>query len=112
MAQEQRHTATPWEIDGVLTIDGVKTKASIYPSFEDDTKTLDAKPIAYIGYEDAAFIVRAVNAHQALVDALQGAIGALEFSRDYHTDLGNEEQAFCQDKLDAALAALKLAEGK
>lgn len=42
----------------------------------------------------------------ALEDALRGAIGALEFSRDYHRDLGNEEQAFCQDKLDAANAAL------
>ena len=38
--------------------------------------------------------------------ALEGAIGALEFSRDYHSDLGNEEQAFAQDRLDAALAAL------
>ena len=43
---------------------------------------------------------------ERLRTALQGAIGALEFSRDYHSDLGNEEQAFAQDRLDAALSAL------
>ncbi len=46
-----------------------------------------------------------------LLAALKGAIGALEFSRDYHADLGNEEQAFCQDKLDAAVKAIAKAEG-
>lgn len=44
---------------------------------------------------------------ERLREALQGAIGALEFSRDYHRDLGNEEQSFAQDKLDAALKALE-----
>ena len=47
-----------------------------------------------------------------LLEALKGAIGALEFSRDYHSDLGNEDQAFCQDKLDAALKAIAKAEGR
>lgn len=61
-------------------------------------------------------IVTAVNTYDAnqalirqLVEALDGAVGSLEFSRDYHTDLGNEEQAYCQDRLDAALAALSAA---
>lgn len=39
-------------------------------------------------------------------EALRGAVGALEFSRDYHKDLGNEDQAFAQDRLDAARKAL------
>jgi len=47
-----------------------------------------------------------------LVAALKGAIGALEFSRDYHSDLGNEEQVFAQDKMDAAINAIAKAEGK
>lgn len=51
------------------------------------------------------FVVAAAAAPD-LVEALEGAIGALEFSRDYHSDLGNAEQAFAQDKLDAARAAL------
>lgn len=51
-------------------------------------------------------------AYPATIAALKGAVGALEFSRDYHKDLGNEEQAFCQDRLDAALKAIFYAEGK
>lgn len=46
-----------------------------------------------------------------LLQALKGAVGALEFSRDYHRDLGNEEQAFTQDRLDAAVKAIAQAEG-
>lgn len=46
-----------------------------------------------------------------MLAALEGAVGALEFSRDYHKDLGNEEQAFAQDRLDAALAAIAKAKG-
>lgn len=44
-----------------------------------------------------------------LVEALKGAIGALEFSRDYHSDLSNAEQALAQDRLDAATKALAMA---
>lgn len=47
-----------------------------------------------------------------LLEALRGAIGALEFSQDYHRDLGNEEQAFAADKLDAARKAISLATGE
>lgn len=43
---------------------------------------------------------------EELVAALKGAVGALEFSRDYHADLGNEDQAFAQDRLDAATKAI------
>lgn len=42
---------------------------------------------------------RLIVAAPDLVAALRGAIGALEFSRDYHRDLG-------QDRLCAAYAAL------
>lgn len=70
--------------------------------------------IAHEAHEDQAEWDR----HQALADAapdllsaLQGAIGALEFSQDYHRDLSNSEQAFAADKLDAARAAITAALG-
>lgn len=78
-------------------------------------------PSGYVGVLDPIFYVagerpeelaanaKLVAAAPALLEALKGAIGALEFSRDYHTDLGNEEQAYCQDKLDAATKAIALA---
>lgn len=44
--------------------------------------------------------------------ALRGAVGALEFSRDYHSDLSNSEQAFAQDKLDAVTAAIATLEAR
>lgn len=47
-----------------------------------------------------------------LLAALKCAIGALEFSRDYHSDLGNEDQAYAQDMLDAAIAAIAKAEAR
>jgi len=49
---------------------------------------------------------RLIAAAPDLLAALQGAIGALEFSQDYHRDLGNEDQAFAADRLDAARAAI------
>ena len=48
-------TARPWELDAVLKIDGVRTQATIYPSFGDDTeKTYEAPPICTLAYADAA----------------------------------------------------------
>ena len=58
--------------------------------------------------ENAAHVITAAG---DLFEALKGAIGALEFSRDYHKDLGNEDQAFAQDRLDAALKAIARATG-
>jgi hypothetical protein len=57
--------------------------------------------------EDAAVLAAAPE----MLAALEDAVGALEFSRDFHSDLGNEEQAFCQDKLDAATKAIAKAKG-
>ena len=59
--------------------------------------------------DDEIAALKAANA--SLLEALEGAIGALEFSRDYHSDLSNAEQAFAQDKLDAATKAIAKARG-
>lgn len=64
------------------------------------------------GHDEAAGNARLIAAAPDLFEALKGAIGALEFSRDYHADLGNEEQALCQDRLDAARTALAKARGE
>ena len=62
--------------------------------------------------EEIRELKAAAAARADMYAALEGAIGALEFSRDYHGDLGNEDQAFAQDKLDAAVAALAKARGQ
>ncbi|WP_303832302.1 hypothetical protein [Asticcacaulis taihuensis] len=62
--------------------------------------------------DQAMAIARRFAANPLLIEALEGAIGALEFNRDYHKDLSNEEQAFAQDKLDAATRALAISKGE
>lgn len=62
-------------------------------------------------YMTTAAEILADIGHYELTLAVRGAVGALEFSRDYHGDLGNEDQAFAQDKLDAAFRALATADG-
>lgn len=54
---------------------------------------------------------RLMAASPDLLCALKGAIGALEFSLDYHRDLGNEDIAFAADRLDAAKSAIAKATG-
>lgn len=104
---KQKHTPTTWKIDkygGIKDLDHNRVYACgfVNPMYN-SVMTDEAKA-------NDAFIVRAVNSHDALINALKGAIGALEFSRDYHSDLGNFYQAYAQDKLDEAINALALAE--
>lgn len=47
-----------------------------------------------------------------LVKAVEGSIGALEFSRDFHSDGSNADQAFAQDRLDDATSALAAVRGQ
>ena len=96
------HTPGPWIID--LASDEIH-----------DTK---GNPIATTwchagcGWQTKAANARLIAAAPDLLEALRGAIGALEFSQDFHRDLGNEEQAFAADKLDAALKAIAKATGQ
>jgi hypothetical protein len=73
--------------------------------------TSDHAPTAKRWRDETVANAHLIAAAPAMYEALRGAIGALEFSRDFHNDLGNEEQAFAQDRLDAALAILAQAEG-
>lgn len=79
------HTPTPWWI-GSLAAGGVGIWA--------DQGPITVQPAKAAGLDDAAFIVRAVNAHEALVEALDrtlnwltsypggGALGAYEQARE------------------------------
>lgn len=102
-----KHTPGPWSFDyGTVPPDGPGTYADIYVDGGDTI-------IAHFNNQipEGLANARLIAAAPALLKALRGAIGALEFSRDYHSDLGNEEQAFCQDKLDAAHKAIAQATG-
>ncbi len=93
------HTPGPWvirrEIDGLTVLGGPNNEAiwCIAGYLPGGTGEMEAN-------------ARLIAAAPDLLDALQGAIGALEFSQDYHRDLGNEDQAFAADRLDAARAAI------
>ncbi len=113
MTTQTKHTATPWEYDEVETSCGrcfrigsreqldaphksriVPSCACLYDDYGSGENTTKA---------NAAFIVRAVNAHDELV-------AALEFVRPYV--LEHERRNLCEmgsgttysDKIDAALA--------
>ena len=74
-------------------------------------KNWDAEYVHLSGYA-GPYGFEVFAAAPDLLEALRGAIGALEFSRDCHADLSNQEEAFAQDRLDAARAAIAKAEGR
>lgn len=103
---EATHTSLPWI---VRTLENFGFNVVHYINGD----KFDLARVAKCSEEaNAAFIARACNSHYELLNALKDAVGALEFSREFHSDLGNEEQAFAQDKLDAALNAIAKAEGR
>lgn len=98
---DAQHTPTPWLLDGRLVYSlqddarGRPTNrfsAHLDPGFGRDGLTPDTELDA-----NAAFIVRACNAHEALVAALKGVLRVADRKTD---------------EFDAARAALRLAEGK
>jgi hypothetical protein len=95
---EAKHTPGPWQVGEYS--DGVGVGAGFRVALMTGGER----------YRDKAN-ARLIAAAPELLDALQKAVGALEFSRDYHKDLGNEDQAFAQDMLDAALKAIAKATG-
>lgn len=122
---EAKHTPGPWKLsqstqfpfDLVVHASGEEILSMRLWAHASGQKT-PADAMDGVGFKgDERNQVRAALARQVadltlasaapdLLEALKGAIGALEFSQDYHRDLGNEEQAFVADRLDAALAAI------
>lgn len=69
------HTPTPWNVQyrAILDQDGFQVAAGSVP--DDDIVMMAHYDLAA---ENAAFIVKACNAHEALVEAVQQAIKFLE----------------------------------
>ena len=106
-----KHTPTPWRLgrngtDYCVFFGDEKFVADCEASDTDEDRA------------NAAFIVRAVNSHQALVDALKDAERAFEFIRFALVENLDEPErsAFwkavqLRDDIRSKLAALNLAEG-
>jgi hypothetical protein len=65
-----QHTPTPWNVNGL----------SIEDQNGDLIGFLNAGDGVATAHEDAAFIVRAVNCHEELIEALRSLFGAIKFS--------------------------------
>jgi hypothetical protein len=99
-----QHTPMPWE------------------AHEDWDKTVELfggdppdkfKNITHIlSWEDAAFIVRAVNAHEALIEAMRSAIRALEAVNDYPVQNCSGHTSTMDCVADDLKQAIAKAEGK
>lgn len=110
------HTAGPWRVD----VNGGEDWSVDYDGPSSQYMTICGgrrAPVAF-AVEPNAFRdgeieanARLIAAAPELLEALKAAIGALEFSQDYHRDLGNEDQAFAADRLDAARSAIARAQG-
>jgi len=94
MKTNDHHTATPW----ILFYDGGKPKA-ILPA----GKPGSVCEFSYVTRANAAFIVKAVNSHDGLLEALKGLMPLLDGD-------GNCLE-FYEDEILAAEAALAKAEG-
>jgi hypothetical protein len=117
------HTPGPWAIherfpDYIVPLDHAGRKCGAAADDEVDLREY-AQTIASVQSgkrhrtpEEVSANARLIAASPDLLEALKDAVGALEFSRDYHSDLSNAEQAFAQDKLDKALAAIAKARGE
>lgn len=98
---EANHTPGPWVANG----HNVHTRP-------DESAVCVCVSMGTRNNAEASANARLIASAPELLEALEGAIGALEFSRDYHADLGNEDQAFAQSMLDAALSAIAKARGQ
>lgn len=113
---EMKHTCGPWRVDDetsdfdIYIVGRPAWKATRYGRTGEwdvaAVEILDDHPV------ETKANARLIAAAPELLEALKGAIGALEFSRDCHGDTSNEDQAFAQRKLDAAVSAIAKAEGR
>ena len=69
------HTPTPWHVNRALTRDGSALWANVYSETNDDSYNIIAHMQDGDKLANASFIVRAINAHEALVEALEAMLG-------------------------------------
>lgn len=93
------HTPTPWRV-GSLAPQGIGVWARQGP--------INVQPAIAAGLDDAAFIVRAVNAHDALVEALADLRTRF---RAALIQIGSDAE-FADIAVEKADAALRLARGE
>lgn len=105
MANETKHTPTPWR--------GIASATAKRGSVTIETADGTQGPLAFVppwGEErdaNAARIVRAVNAHDALVSALRECLESMRWAQDALKV--REDSSFAENMRDAR-AALRLAE--
>jgi len=112
-----KHTATPWEVDYRGTLGHIK--AVISPGMFTPTVCRFDKHLvaASLSEEErkanAAFICRACNSHEALIEALKQSTALLE---DIAFEMSNEAMQvakyLCLPEIERNHTALKLAEGR
>lgn len=118
MISQLRHTATPWKIMAdpiragdipfagqrfIATADAVVEDGAVNESWRLVSGSLICT-MRNGPKDNGAFIVRAVNSHVALVDALEGLLAV--------ADLGEIRDEATKDAIAAAVVALALANGE
>lgn len=109
-----KHTPGPWRLDIAARSAGFAVVASRPKASGGTNRVCSTIPANRTpdAFEEAKANARLIAAAPEMLAALKDAIGALEFCRDYHSDLGNEDQDFAQGKLEAAITAIAKAEAR
>jgi hypothetical protein len=104
-------TAGPAEVDGVVTIDGIKTSAGVYKTTDIDTDLIENDLICKASYGDAEFIAEAFTVtHEIgltprqLADDLRATKGILAATRERVCHLEVERDELRKER--ACLAVL------
>lgn len=98
---KKEHSPTPWRVD-----DDTHIQDSIGEYILSETERPDERGETYTA-EDAAFIVKAVNCHDELVEAVEECVRAEEYRRKKMLD-----NAPASDYSDARIKRLKAAIAK
>ena len=93
-------TKTPWKASFGKVF---ATEDGIFTLVADTTRHEDAEPKFYVNTEDAAFIVKAANSHDALVEALEDAAAYMALEEKTH----NRSESPAHTRIRAALIATK-----
>lgn len=115
MAKHAKHSPLPWKVSADRSIDGEKEYPAIYDA--DDNPVLESADAYYPAFcssanedEDAAFIVKAVNSHDALVSCLHQTISDIRGIAAWTDDLDLIEM--CQQIASRHAEAIAKAKGE